>query len=33
MFAGTVSLIAAIVMRETKGVSLVAIDREDAARS
>lgn len=32
MFAGAVSLVAALVMRETKGASLVAIDREDAAR-
>lgn len=32
LIAGAVSLIAALVMRETKGASLVALDREDAAR-
>lgn len=32
LIAGAVSLIAALVMRETKGASLVALDREDTAR-
>ena len=30
--AGLVSLIAASVLRETRGISLVAIDEEDAGR-
>lgn len=33
LFAGAVSLIAALVMRETRGASLLAIDEADAQRS
>jgi MFS family permease len=33
LFAGAVSLIAALVMRETRGVSLLAIDEADARRT
>jgi len=33
LFAGAVSLIAALVMRETRGASLLAIDETDARRS
>src|SRR3546814_7253339 len=33
LFAGAVSLIAALIMRETRGASLIAIDDADARRS